>query len=351
MHTLSDFDFLLPKELIAQYPVNPRDSSRLLLIKPLNNKITLEDKYFSNIVELLSAEDVIILNNTKVIPSYLSGKVLNTNKEVSINLVRMLNDHTWFSLIKPSKRIFNDAIIEFSKDLQGKIIRKDNDNLWLIEFNKNENELKVILENIGSMPLPPYIKRSANEEDKTSYQTTYAQNPGSVAAPTAGLHFSKEIINKIHDKGVKIAYVTLHVGAGTFMPIRSENLNGHIMHEEIFEVSSNTCEVIKKAKSNGGRVICVGTTVVRALESIALLNNGVLKEYIGSTNIFIKPGYEFKITDALLTNFHLPKSTLFILVCAFAGRLNMIEAYQHAIRKKYRFFSYGDACFIEKNSQ
>ena len=331
---LSDYDFHLPKELIAQSPAVPRNNSRMLIIQEL-----LLDSYFNYFINLVNKDDVIIFNKSKVIPAYLEG--ISNNRTIKLNLHKNLNNNRWLSFAKGVKHLKIGDIISFGPDLTATVCDKNYGEVELQFATTTNEDLLTQLNNYGRMPLPPYIK-NYNEQTKTDYQTVYAEDPGSVAAPTAGLHFTQEYIDKL-EKKTTIGYLTLHVGAGTFLPIKSESISDHKMHSEEFEISEELREKIINAKSKGGRIIAVGTTTLRALES------GFDQPNRRSTDIFITPGYKFKVVDALLTNFHLPKSTLFMLVCAFSGYSKMKSAYEHAINEKYRFFSYGDCCFLSRS--
>lgn len=351
---LQDFDYNLPKELIAQTPMNPRDHSRLLVLDKKSGEIT--HKRFYDIVEYLQAGDILILNNSKVFPARLIGAKKESGGKMEVFLHHFEKDKVWQCLVggrgaKPGLEI------EFSKKLVGKILKNNEDGTWLVEFNKSRVELMKLLDKIGLMPLPPYIDRKADVggriSDKMSYQTVFGDEKkvGSVAAPTAGLHFTPELLKKIKAKGVKIDYVTLHVGLGTFAPVKVDDVKTHKMHAEWVEINKTTLEKIVKIKNAGGRVITVGTTSTRSLEAafrnieIKNLKSKILN-FQGWVDIFIYPGYKFKVVDCLITNFHLPKSTLLMLVSALAGKKNIDKAYQVAIREKYRFFSYGDAMII-----
>jgi S-adenosylmethionine:tRNA ribosyltransferase-isomerase len=335
------FDFVLPKELIAQYP--KRGFSRLLHLKKSG---TIIDKEFKDIIDIVSADDVLVFNDTKVIPALINViKINDLPVKMTINLIKDLDDGVWQILARPAKKINqNDTLILESKS---------GEHLKVVVTMKSENAINIKGEDIlefaiknGQMPLPQYIKRSETDvRDSDQYQTVYAENYGAVAAPTAGLHFTKELMAALEKKGVKFAFTTLHVGLGTFAPIKVENIVDHVMHSEFYNISAQACDVINKAKAYGSNIICVGTTSMRVLESAS--NSGVLMPSTGETNLFIRPGYNFKIATGLITNFHLPKSTLYILVSAFSSINNIKKAYNHAIRNEYRFFSYGDACYLE----
>ena len=339
---IEEFDFDLPQHLIAQAPLQKRDSSRLLVLNK-NTKL-FSDKKFVDFVDLLNPNDLLIFNDTRVIKARLFGKKI-TGGKVEIMIERILDNHHALAHLKTSKKIFDGTIFEVNEDVSVKVVRKEND-LFYIEFDSNLSSYDI-LEKYGHIPLPPYIERSADKSDENRYQTIYAKESGAVAAPTAGLHFTNEIFKALNDKKIKYTFLTLHVGAGTFQPVRENDLERHQMHSESFNVPDKTIQMIDDAKSKNGRIIAIGTTVLRALES--KFSEETIQSGFKETSIFIKPGYTFKIVDALLTNFHLPKSTLFILVSAFSGSDTMKKLYQHAIKNEYRFFSYGDATFIERS--
>ncbi len=351
------FDFELNRELIANQPKNPRDASRLL---DLSVAGSISDRNFCDLPNLLQKGDVLVFNNTKVIPARLYGA--RDEAKVEVTLYRPVDGIRWWSFIKNSKRLKTNDIINFytndispqNSSFKAKVIDKKEDDGTLIEFICPPEELGKNLEAYGLMPLPPYIKRDKPStqdgwdkfNDKENYQTIYAKHNGAVAAPTAGLHFTPNVFEELEKKGIKKAFVTLHVGAGTFLPVKADNTQDHKMHAEYGEISQETCNIINQAKANGGRVIAVGTTSLRLLETSSD-DSGVLHPYADDTNIFITPGYKFKIIDMLITNFHLPKSTLFMLICAIAGTDEMQKAYAHAIKEKYRFYSYGDSSIIK----
>ncbi len=339
---IEEFDFDLPQHLIAQTPLQRRDSSRLLVLNK-NTKL-FSDKKFVDFVDLLNTNDLLIFNDTRVIKARLFGKKI-TGGKVEIMIERILDDHHALAHLKTSRKILDSTVFEINKDVSVKVVRKEND-LFYIKFNSNLSSYDI-LEKYGHIPLPPYIERSADKSDENRYQTIYAKESGAVAAPTAGLHFTNEIFKALNDKKIKYTFLTLHVGAGTFQPVRENDLDRHQMHSESFNVPDKTIQMIDDAKSKNGRIIAIGTTVLRALES--KFSEETIQSGFKETSIFIKPGYTFKIVDALLTNFHLPKSTLFILVSAFSGSDTMKKLYQHAIKNEYRFFSYGDATFIERS--
>lgn len=335
------YDYFLPENLIAQFPVEPRDSARMLVYNRKTN--TMEHKIFSDIVDYLQAGDVLIVNNTKVIPARLIGSKKETHASIEVLLLKRLNYTDWEVLMKPGKRAKIGTIIEFSNELSCEVLSDTDFGGKIIKFNF-EGVFENILDKLGSMPLPPYIK-NAPKGIKEEYNTVYAKFDGSAAAPTAGLHFTKELLDKIKGKGVIVEDVLLHVGLGTFRPVKEDDITKHPMHTEYYEVSQHTANVVNTAKKEGRRVIAVGTTSVRTLES-AVNSKGELVAQKKDTNIFIYPGYKYKIVDALITNFHLPKSTLLMLVSAFMGRDEAIKMYEEAVKKEYRFFSFGDATFI-----
>jgi S-adenosylmethionine:tRNA ribosyltransferase-isomerase len=333
---LSDFDYHLPKELIAKYPAQPRDSCRLMVLNRKDK--TIEHRIFRDVIDYLKPGDTIVLNNTKVIPARLIGKKEKTNANIEVFLLRPIEDNIWEALIKNVRRLKKNQKIIISDDFYVEFLSKDDEKAIVKIHSK---DIKSDLEKYGHVPLPPYIEREDEEKDKDYYQTVFAEKEGSVASPTAGLHFTKELLEKIKEKGVNIAYITLHVGLGTFKPVKTEDITKHKMHEEYFTIPKETLEMIKKTKENKKSVVAVGTTVVRALETY-----GKFGKTEGFTDIFIYPPYEFKIVDKLITNFHLPKSTLLMLVSAFADRDFILRAYNEAVKEKYRFFSYGDAMLI-----
>ena len=334
------FDYYLPEELIAQTPVEPRDSSKLLVYNMATKQIS--HKYFFDIVDYLRDGDVLVVNNTKVIPARLFGLREKTNGKVEILLLKRLDMTRWEIIIKPGKTARIGTRYSFGENLKGVITEIGEDGKRVIEFLYN-GVFEDILSDIGQMPLPPYIKEKLT--DKNRYNTVYSKIDGSAAAPTAGLHFTAELLNKIKLKGVRIAEVLLHVGLGTFRPVKVDDISQHVMHSEFYNVSEESALLINKAKKEGRRIIAVGTTSVRVLES-ATDESGQIIPGSGDTDIFIYPSYKFKMVDALITNFHLPKSTLLMLISAFAGREEILSVYETAVREKYRFFSFGDAMFI-----
>ena len=337
----SDFYFDLPEELIAQTPLERRSSSRLLMVD--KNTGDIKHEVFRNIVDYLHPGDCLVLNNTKVLPARLLGVKEDTGAAVEVLLLKRKEGNVWETLVKPGKKMRPGARVVFGDGLlKGEVIDVVEEGNRLIRF-EFEGIFEEVLDRLGEMPLPPYITHKL--QDKNRYQTVYAKYDGSAAAPTAGLHFTKELLREIEDKGVKLAYVTLHVGLGTFRPVKEENILEHHMHSEYYQISREAAELINETKKKGDRVICVGTTSCRTIESAAD-ENGLLSECCGNTEIFIYPGYKFKVLDCLITNFHLPESTLVMLVSALAGREHVLAAYQEAIKEKYRFFSFGDACFF-----
>jgi len=345
MHT-SEFDYDLPKELIAQFPAEKRDHSNMMVLNKENQ--TVEHKKFFNIVDLLNENDLLVMNNTKVIPARLIGKK-STGANIEVFLLKNISNKTFEVLIKPSKRIKPDTIIHFSDELSAKAISRTENDKWLVELIYNGN-FEKILDRVGNIPLPPYISRQLTDEeikklDYERYQTVYAEKRGSVAAPTAGLHFTPEILERLKQKGVQICYVTLNVGLGTFKPVKAENILDHKMDREFYEIPETTANLINKAKSEDKNIVAVGTTTVRTLES-AFQRCGKIEATCGESELFIYPGYKFNVVDKLITNFHLPKSTLLMLVSALAGKDFVFKSYSEAIDKKYRFYSYGDCMII-----
>ena len=336
------FKFDLPEELIAQFPAEPRESARLLHIY----KEGYEPCHVSDLPDLLRPGDLLVLNDTKVIPARIYGK--RGAASIELTLFKQLSETTWQTMIKNSRRLKENDQIIFAQNLTGTVLKKY-DTFVDVMFNLKTTDLFNILHKIGIMPLPPYIKRSQSgeESDKQNYQTVFAKKEGAVAAPTASLHLTKNLMQKLKDKKIEFVFGTLHVGGGTFLPVKVDDTDNHVMHAEFGELSAEAADKINQAKQQGRRVIPVGTTALRLLESAAV-DTGVVHPFCKETDIFIVPGYHFKIADALITNFHLSGSTLFMLVCAFAGIEEMKAAYQYAIENKFRFFSYGDACFIER---
>jgi S-adenosylmethionine:tRNA ribosyltransferase-isomerase len=337
---LSDFHYHLPKELIAQFPTEQRTASRLLVVDRAKNNF--EDNNFPDIASFLNPGDLIVMNDTRVIPARLFGQK-QTGGKLEVLIERVLNEHEVLAQVRASKSPKAGTHINFNSDITAEVLGRD-DAFFHLRFDPKQSVL-AILDQIGHMPLPPYIERSDKAEDAERYQTVYAQQPGAVAAPTAGLHFDKALLANLESRGVNLGYVTLHVGAGTFQPVRVEDITDHKMHKEWISVTQALVTQIARTKKTGGRVVAIGTTTVRCLETAAL--DGALKPFEGETDIFITPGFQFKVIDALLTNFHLPESTLLMLVSAFAGYDLTMAAYQHAVKEQYRFFSYGDAMLIQ----
>ena len=337
----SDFYFDLPEELIAQDPLEDRSSSKLLVVDKNTGKT--EHRVFKDIIEYLNEGDCLVLNNTRVIPARLYGEREGTHGQVEVLLLKRNEGDIWETLVRPGKKCKPGQKLVFGDGkLRAEVIETVDDGNRLIKFYY-DGIWEEVLDSLGEMPLPPYITHKL--KDKNRYQTVYAKFDGSAAAPTAGLHFTPELLKKIEEKGIKLAYVTLHVGLGTFRPVKEENILDHHMHTEMYQVSQSAADIINDTKKNGGRVICVGTTSCRTVES-ASDENGIVKPGSAETDIFIYPGYKFKVLDCLITNFHLPESTLLMLVSALAGRENVLAAYEEAIKERYRFFSFGDACFF-----
>jgi S-adenosylmethionine:tRNA ribosyltransferase-isomerase len=336
----SDFNYHLPEELIAQTPLPVRHASRLLCLD--KKKGELADKQFSDFIDLINSRDLLVFNDTKVIPARMFGAKASGGK-VEILIERVLDEHHAIAHVRASKSPKEGALINLDGGYQCEVQGRADD-LFRLEF-KADKPLLELLEQIGHIPLPPYISRVDDESDVNRYQSVFAKHAGAVAAPTASLHFDLAMMEKIKAKGIATAFVTLHVGSGTFQPVRVDDLSQHIMHKEYFNVSSEAVDAVRQAKARGGRVVAIGTTAVRALESAS--KTGQIKPGLGDTDLFITPGYQFNSVDAMLTNFHLPESTLLMLIAAFAGYQPVMGAYQHAIKQGYRFFSYGDAMFLE----
>lgn len=334
------YDYDLPEELIAQIPIKERSHSRLLVLNRLTGNI--EHKRFDDIINYLDSNDVLVLNNTKVLPSRIFGVKSETGAKIETLLLKEIDKDVWECLTSPQKRLKLGTIINYSDDLSGEVVNLFKDGITHIRF-MYKGVFVEILEAIGAMPLPPYIHETLKDNDR--YQTVYAKNLGSAAAPTAGLHFTKELLSKLENKGVEVLYVTLHVGLGTFRPVSENDIRNHDMHSEYYEIDEYTANKLNEAKKKGKRIISVGTTSLRTLES-NYTKYRMFKSTKEETNIFIYPGYKFEAIDGLITNFHLPKSTLIMLVCALAGRKNIMNAYKEAVKEKYRFFSFGDAMFI-----
>jgi S-adenosylmethionine:tRNA ribosyltransferase-isomerase len=335
-----DYSFELPEELIAQKPLEKRDNSRLMVVSKKTGEI--KDSSFVNILDYLNKGDVLVLNNSKVIPARLYGKRKDTGGKVEILLLERESNNIWNCLVKPGKKMKPGNEVVFSDKLEGKVLSIEDEGIRRIEF-KFSGIFEEVLDDIGEMPLPPYIHEKLN--DKQRYQTIYAKHNGSAAAPTAGLHFTDELLNKVKEKGIQLAYVTLHVGLGTFRPVQVEDVKSHKMHSEYFILDEENAEILKKAKKENRRIISVGTTSTRTLESVYLKKNQI-EACSGWTDIFIYPGYKFGVIDGMITNFHLPESTLIMLVSALVSREKILDAYKHAVDEKYRFFSFGDAMLI-----
>ena len=343
MLSTEDFDFDLPEELIAQTPLKDRASSRLLVV----NKETgdMEDKHFHDILDELQPGDALVMNNTRVLPARLYGEKPETGGHLEVLLLTNTEGDTWETLIKPAKRAKVGTEIQFGDGRLKAVVKEELEHGGrIIEF-KYDGIFLEILESLGEMPLPPYIKERLDDPDR--YQTVYAEENGSAAAPTAGLHFTKELLEEIKAKGVHLVYLTLHVGLGTFRPVSVDNIEEHHMHSEFYRLTEEAAKQLNEVRQAGGRIVAVGTTSIRTLETIGTKFNGEIQADSGWTDIFITPGYQFKVVEAFSTNFHLPKSTLEMLVSAFAGKDLTLAAYQHAIEEKYRFFSFGDAMFIK----
>ncbi len=341
--TTEDFDYELPKELIAQTPLKQRDHSRLLILDSQTGKY--QDDVFYNVIDQLNPGDALVMNDSRVMPARLYGEKPDTGGHLEVLLLNNTDGDNWETLIKPARRAKIGTKITFgngelravvTKELEhgGRMIRFEYDGIFM-----------EILDRLGEMPLPPYIKQKL--EDPEMYQTVYSREIGSAAAPTAGLHFTKELLQKIADKGVQLVYLTLHVGLGTFRPVSEKNIEDHQMHSEFYRLSEDAAQTLNDVRKNGGRIVATGTTVIRTLETIGTKFNGEIKADSGWTDIFIYPGYQWQVVQAFITNFHLPKSTLVMLVASFTGRENILNAYRHAVSQKYRFFSFGDAMFIK----
>ncbi len=343
MH-IDEFDYELPGELVAQYPAEKRENSRLMVIHRENGII--EHKHFFDILDYLSPGDCLVMNNSKVLPARLMGTKEATGIEVEFLLTKRKQGDIWETMVRPGRRLKPGERVNFSEDplLYAEILDYGEGGTRIVEFGYN-GIFSDILDQVGKMPLPPYIQRESGERDKERYQTVYCKTEGSVAAPTAGLHFTDELLSQVRAKGIQLAYVTLHVGIGTFRPVKCENIEEHEMHFEEYWIDQGTADIINKTKASGGRIISVGTTSTRTLESAAD-TDGTVKSGHGDTDIFIYPGYSFRVIDCQVTNFHLPKSTLMMLVSAFYDRQKILKAYETAVKEKYRFFSYGDAMLL-----
>uniref|UniRef100_UPI00403F0563 tRNA preQ1(34) S-adenosylmethionine ribosyltransferase-isomerase QueA n=1 Tax=Lentilactobacillus hilgardii TaxID=1588 RepID=UPI00403F0563 len=341
-YTLEDFDYKLPHELIAQTPIKDRDESRLLVL----NKETgdIQDRRFYNIIGYLNPGDALVMNDSKVMPARIYGVKKDTGAHIEVLLLHNIEGDRWETLMKPAKRAKVGTVIDFGEGQLQAVVTKELDHGGReIEF-KYEGIFIEILERLGETPLPPYIKEKL--DDPNRYQTVYAKEMGSAAAPTAGLHWTKELLQKVADKGVHLVYLTLHVGLGTFRPVEEDNIEDHKMHSEFYRLSEEASKTLNDVRKNGGKIVATGTTSIRTLETVGTKFNGEIRPDSGWTDIFIKPGYRWQVVDSFITNFHLPKSTLVMLVASFTGRENILNAYQHAISEKYRFFSFGDAMYI-----
>ncbi len=338
--TTDEFDYSLPEELIAQHPTEDRTASRLLVLDRQSGEY--RDDCFKNIKNCLREGDCLVLNDTRVIPARLYGKKEGSGGAIEFLLLKRISNDTWEVILRPGKKAKPHARFEFGEGrLRAEILQVTDGGGRLVKF-EYEGLFENILDELGEMPLPPYITEKL--DDKERYQTVYSVHKGSAAAPTAGLHFTNELLDELRAMGVKTAFVTLHVGLGTFRPVKVDDVEKHKMHSEFYSISSEAADLVNSTRAAGGRIVCVGTTSCRTIESAA--ENGILLPKSGNTDIFIYPGYKFKMTDGLITNFHLPKSTLIMLVSAFAGKENVLRAYRHAVEERYRFFSFGDAMFI-----
>ncbi|MED4312447.1 tRNA preQ1(34) S-adenosylmethionine ribosyltransferase-isomerase QueA [Heyndrickxia coagulans] len=337
------FDYDLPEELIAQTPLKNRSDSRLMVLDKKTGEI--EHSVFKNITQYLRPGDCLVLNNTKVLPARLFGIKDETGAKIEVLLLKQLEGDRWETLVKPAKRVKTGTVVRFGDGKLSAVCAEELDHGGRVMKFRYEGIFYEVLNELGKMPLPPYIKEQLEDQDR--YQTVYAKEPGSAAAPTAGLHFTEALLKKIEAMGVKIVYITLHVGLGTFRPVNEENIENHDMHAEFYQVSEEAARTIMEVKENGGRVVSVGTTSTRTLETVASAHGGKIAASSGWTDIFIYPGYQYKAIDALITNFHLPKSTLIMMVSALAGRENILHAYETAVKEKYRFFSFGDAMLIK----
>lgn len=340
--TTEDFDYDLPEELIAQTPLEHRDQSRMLVLDSKTGEY--QDDYFYNVIDRLNPGDALVMNDSRVLPARIYGVKPDTGGHLEVLLLNNIKGDQWETLVKPAKRAKVGTKISFGNGELTAVVKEELEHGGrIVEFEYDGIFLEV-LESLGEMPLPPYIKEKL--DDPEMYQTVYSKEVGSAAAPTAGLHFTEELLAKIEAKGVKLVYLTLHVGLGTFRPVSVDNIEEHKMHSEFYRLSEEAAETLNEVRQNGGRIVATGTTSIRTLETIGSKFNGEIKADSGWTDIFIKPGYEWKVVNAFITNFHLPKSTLVMLVSAFTGRENILNAYRYAVEEKYRFFSFGDAMFI-----
>ena len=345
--TLDEFDYELPRERIAQHPLPRRDAARLLVLDRATGR--LEDSGVGELAGWLDAGDLLVLNDTRVVPARLLGRKASGGRVELLLVERVAPDEpVWRCLLRASRKPGVGARLELADDLSATVLGREADGLWLVGFESRSSSLgslEAALERAGRLPLPPYIERPPAEDDRERYQTVFARRPGAVAAPTAGLHFTPELLGALAAAGIGTAWLTLHVGPGTFEPVRSERVDDHVMHAEVFEIPEATADALRVARERGARIVAVGTTVVRALEHVAK-RDGEVHAARGACDLFIRPGFRFRVVDALLTNFHLPRSTLLMLVAAFAGRERVLEAYAHAMRERYRFYSYGDAMLV-----
>ncbi|EKW99047.1 tRNA preQ1(34) S-adenosylmethionine ribosyltransferase-isomerase QueA [Ligilactobacillus saerimneri] len=342
-YTTSDFDYDLPEELIAQTPLEKRDQSRMLVLDAQTGEY--QDDYFYNVIDQLNPGDALVMNDSRVMPARIYGTKPETGGHLEVLLLNNTHGDEWETLVKPAKRAKVGTTISFGDgELTATVIKELEHGGRMIEFHY-DGIFMEILDRLGEMPLPPYIKEKLDNPEM--YQTVYSREVGSAAAPTAGLHFTKELLQKIADKGVKLVYLTLHVGLGTFRPVSTDNIEEHKMHSEFYRLTPEAAATLNEVRANGGKIVATGTTSIRTLETIGTKFNGEIKADSGWTDIFIKPGYEWKVVQAFITNFHLPKSTLVMLVASFTGRENILNAYKHAVQEKYRFFSFGDAMFIK----
>ncbi|KRK93055.1 tRNA preQ1(34) S-adenosylmethionine ribosyltransferase-isomerase QueA [Companilactobacillus futsaii] len=338
-----DFDYDLPEELIAQTPIKDRDHSRLLVLDHETGEY--QDKHFYDILDYLNPGDALVMNNSRVLPARLYGTKEDTDGHEEVLLLNNIEGDKWEVLMKPARRAKVGTKVQFGDgQLEAEVLEDLEHGGKIIEF-RYQGIFMEILEQLGEMPLPPYIKEKLDDPDR--YQTVYAKENGSAAAPTAGLHWTKDLLKQVEAKGVKLVYVTLHVGLGTFRPVTESDVDKHVMHSEFYRLDEDSAKTLNEVKKNGGKIVATGTTSIRTLETIGTKFNGEIKADSGWTDIFIKPGYEWKVVDEFITNFHLPKSTLVMLVAAFTGRENILNAYRHAVEEKYRFFSFGDAMFIK----
>lgn len=343
LHKTEAYDFDLPEELIAQTPLEDRSSSRLLILDRATE--TYRDEHFTDILDELKSGDALVMNDSRVLPARMYGIKEETGAHLEVLLLKNMSGDCWEVLMKPAKKAPEGTVIDFGEGRLKAVVREELEQGGrLLEF-QYEGIFLEILDELGEMPLPPYIKEKLDQPER--YQTVYSKEIGSAAAPTAGLHFTKELLKSLADKGVELIYLTLHVGLGTFRPVSADRIEDHVMHSEYYQLDAKAAEQINRVKANGGRIFAVGTTSIRTLETIARDHQGVIEEQSGWTDIFIYPGFEFQITDGLITNFHLPQSTLIMLVSAFAGRDLILDSYRHAVEQKYRFFSFGDAMMIQ----